>query len=63
MLNASFAMALHMSKGAEPTRYAALNGKMELLVPKGQGHNMWPGFFECQELVAFVKRCAGADKE
>ncbi len=24
MLNASFAMALHMSKGAEPTRYAAL---------------------------------------
>jgi pimeloyl-ACP methyl ester carboxylesterase len=42
------------------TRYAALSGKMELLVPKGQGHNMWPGFFECPELVAFVLRNARA---
>lgn len=35
--------------------YAALGGKMELIIPPGQGHNMWPGFFECAELVAFVK--------
>jgi hypothetical protein len=27
---------------------------MTLVVPKGQGHNMWPGFFQCQELVDFV---------
>ena len=54
---------IEKNSGLIATRYAALSGKMELVVPKGQGHNMWPGFFECQELVAFVKRCAGADKE
>ena len=27
----------------------------QLIVPKGQGHNMWTGFFQCAELVAFVK--------
>ena len=32
-------------------RYAALGGNMQLVVPPGQGHNMWTGFFECQELV------------
>ena len=35
-------------------RYQALGGKMQLIVPAGQGHNMWPGFFQCQELVDFV---------
>ena len=35
--------------------YKALGGKMELIVPPGQGHNMWDGFFHCQELVDFVK--------
>jgi pimeloyl-ACP methyl ester carboxylesterase len=45
------------------TRYAALSGKMELVVPKGQGHNMWPGFFECPQLAAFVIRCAGVDEK
>jgi pimeloyl-ACP methyl ester carboxylesterase len=35
-------------------RYQALGGKMQLVVPPGQGHNMWPGFFQCQELVDFV---------
>lgn len=29
-------------------------GPMQLIVPSGQGHNMWPGFFQCQELVDFV---------
>ena len=38
--------------------YEALGGKMELIVPPGQGHNMWDGFFHCQELVGFVKRVA-----
>ena len=34
--------------------YAALGGKMTLVVPTGQGHSMWRGFFESGELVAFV---------
>ena len=36
-------------------RYTALGGTMQLIVPPGRGHNMWPGFFQCQELVNFVK--------
>ena len=35
-------------------RYEALGGEMRLLLATGQGHNMWSGFFECQELVDFV---------
>ena len=27
---------------------------MELIVAEGQGHNMWEGFFRCEELVEFV---------
>jgi hypothetical protein len=27
---------------------------MELKIAKGQGHNLWEGFFQCQELVDFV---------
>lgn len=32
----------------------AAGGRMELLVAAGQGHNMWEGFFQCEELVRFV---------
>ncbi|MBL9198847.1 MAG: alpha/beta hydrolase [Opitutaceae bacterium] len=35
-------------------RYVAHGGKMTLVVPPGQGHSMWNGFFECDELVSFV---------
>ena len=35
-------------------RYKAAGGMMKIRVAKGQGHNMWKGFFECQELVDFV---------
>lgn len=35
-------------------RYAELGGKMDLKVARGQGHNLWEGFFRCQELVDFV---------
>ncbi len=52
---------LEENSGLIADRYAALGGKMELIVPKGQGHNMWPGFFECPELVAFVLRCVGKE--
>jgi pimeloyl-ACP methyl ester carboxylesterase len=43
------------NSGLMKKRYTALGGNMELMVSKGQGHNMWPGFFQSQELVNFVK--------
>ncbi|MGV3774621.1 MAG: prolyl oligopeptidase family serine peptidase [Verrucomicrobiales bacterium] len=36
------------------TVYDAHSAPMEVVVPKGQGHNMWEGFFQSQELVDFV---------
>ncbi len=45
---------LEANSGEVRKRYEALGGKMQLIIPAGQGHNMWPGFFECQELVDFV---------
>ena len=45
---------LHANSGEMQKRYKALGGQMQLVIPPGQGHNMWPGFFECQELVDFV---------
>jgi pimeloyl-ACP methyl ester carboxylesterase len=54
---------LERNSGEMARRYAALGGKMELIVPKGQGHNMWRGFFECQPLVDFViKHGRGGDE-
>jgi len=50
---------LERNSGLVAERYRALGGEMELVVPKGQGHNMWEGFFRSAELVAFVKRAAG----
>ena len=50
---------LEANSGLVKERYLALGGSMELMVPKGQGHNYWPGFFQCEELVAFVKAHAG----
>ncbi len=49
---------LEANSGRMKERYTALGGAMTLIVPPGQGHNMWPGFFKCQELVDFVIRCA-----
>ncbi len=45
---------LEANSGEVRKRYEALGGEMQLIVPAGQGHNMWPGFFQCQELVDFV---------
>jgi hypothetical protein len=42
------------NSGEVARRYRELGGHMQLVVPQGQGHNMWPGFFQCQELVDFV---------
>jgi pimeloyl-ACP methyl ester carboxylesterase len=49
---------LEANSGQVKQRYTALGGSMTLIVPPGQGHNMWPGFFRCQELVDFVIHCA-----
>ena len=46
---------LEANSGLMKDRYTALGGKMELVIPKGQGHNMWSGFFQSDELVRFVK--------
>ncbi|MGY8687948.1 MAG: sulfatase-like hydrolase/transferase, partial [Verrucomicrobiales bacterium] len=45
---------LEENSGLVAKRYRELGGAMTLEVPKGQGHNMWRGFFECQGLVDFV---------
>ena len=29
-----------------------------LVVPEGQGHNFWPGFFRCEELIEFAIKAA-----
>jgi len=46
---------LETNSGLLKERYTALGGTMQLVVPPGQGHSMWKGFFQCQELVDFVK--------
>ena len=45
---------LDANSGLVAKRYKDAGGKMELKIAQGQGHNMWKGFFECQELVDFV---------
>ncbi len=45
---------LDLNSGELRKRYEALGGKMQLIIVPGQGHNMWDGFFHCQELVDFV---------
>ena len=39
-------------------RYAALGGPVEIDVKKGQGHNMWNGWFQSQKLTDFAIACA-----
>jgi predicted esterase len=43
------------NSGELAARYQALGGKITLKIVEGQGHNMWPGWFQCEELVAFVR--------
>jgi len=45
---------LERNSGAVAAEYSKLGGHMILEVPKGQGHNMWRGFFESQTLVDFI---------
>jgi pimeloyl-ACP methyl ester carboxylesterase len=39
-------------------RYQSLGGPVDIEVIKGQGHNMWRGWFESQELTDFLIRQA-----
>lgn len=50
---------LEENSGELAQRYGALGGEMTLNVIEGQGHNMWSGWFQCQELVDFVMANAG----
>jgi alpha-beta hydrolase superfamily lysophospholipase len=47
---------LRENSGEFAARYKAAGAEslVKLVVPEGQGHNFWPGFFRCQELVDFV---------
>ncbi len=47
---------LEANSGLLDQRYRASGGSMQLVVPRGQGHNMWSGFFESEELAEFVRR-------
>ncbi len=45
---------LETNSGEVKKRYEAPGGSMQLVVPPGQGHNMWTGFFQSREQVDFV---------
>ena len=45
---------LDANSAALVERYKKLGGTARLIVAPGQGHNMWRGFFQCQELVDFI---------
>lgn len=46
---------LELNSALVRDRYVALGGPVELIVPPGQGHSMWSGFFQSAALVAFVQ--------
>ncbi|MCC6486348.1 MAG: prolyl oligopeptidase family serine peptidase [Candidatus Hydrogenedentes bacterium] len=52
--NTDTVVPLEDNSGEVARRYRDVGGKIQLLIPEGQGHSMWPGFFQCQELVDFV---------
>jgi predicted esterase len=45
---------LEKNSGELAKRYRQLGGPITLKVIESQGHNMWPGWFQCQELVDFI---------
>ena len=47
---------LEANSGLVKERYTALGGTMQLVVPPGQGHNMWQGFFQCRRTRRFRHR-------
>ncbi|MDP7206517.1 MAG: prolyl oligopeptidase family serine peptidase, partial [Pirellulaceae bacterium] len=45
---------LEANSGLVKKRYDQLGGEMTLEVVKGQGHNLWVGWFQSQKLVDFI---------
>ena len=45
---------LEANSGLVKKRYDQLGGEMTLEVVKGQGHNLWAGWFHSQKLVDFI---------
>ena len=45
---------LEKNSAALAQQYEQCGGQMKLTIIKAQGHNMWSGWFQCQELVDFV---------
>ena len=45
---------LEANSGLVKKRYDQLGGEMTLEVVKGQGHNLWMGWFRSQKLVDFI---------
>ena len=60
--NVDTVVPLKSNSGIIAKRYQRFGGNMQLVVPKGQGHNMWEGFFKCDELVNFIINCAKENK-
>lgn len=42
------------NSGLLADRYKSLGGRVTLKVAEGEGHSLWPGFFQDQDLVDFV---------
>lgn len=51
---------LEQNSGALRARYEALGGSMRLIVPAGQGHSMWAGFFQDEAMAAWMIATARA---
>ena len=45
---------IEKNTGLIATRYRALGGKITVEIPKGQGHNFWPGFFNSETMLKFI---------
>jgi len=56
------AVPLDKNSGELRKRYVKLGGKITLEIVKGQGHNMWSGWFHSQKLVDFVIAHAREDR-
>ena len=54
---------LRANSGIVSERYAKLGGSMTLKIMKNQGHNLWSGWFQDEDLVAFILQHATRLKE
>jgi len=50
---------LEANSSALAQQYNRYGGQMEIMVIKGRGHDMWPGWFQSEELVDFVIASVG----